>query len=927
MSPRRKASSPGPRLGVPALFTEGRFEQVLIMTFGADLEFYERVLRRHFGGFRNQIVLLDGEQLDRTVAPMAGSGALRHLNRSWIAGPVRLPHAAHAKLILLAAPSSALLLVGSGNLNIGGYAGAGECFTPYRWSAEDPSDLAAFLAVRELTDGLGQRGHLDAVTLDRLKVFWSAYDWWHQAPAADGPVRHNLDEPLGEQFATLIGGERVEELVVVAPFHDPKCAALERLISRLDPRHVRVLIQPRRSSVDPKQLAKVMKRHRGGVFALEAAGDAAGSYLHAKVFLARTRRRAVCLTGSANCSMVALWAQHPSANIELGNLAVGAPDAFDHLLDPEVVSIVGPVDPLSLNVSLQDDDEDDAPAPSLRVENVRWDAPIISGTIRGTVDESSHVSIEVEGRAVHAVVRLSHGTGGLTRFEARLTDARDLEEVERVAVITVVVDSVRIASMVPYQVQRLREQDRRRVDTERLRHAARLELDDPDLELALAALEEILVGENVARWSPGAQEKQQAEDSDGASIEWADIDWTTVRRHPRFAAYGPLGGLGAIAGSDLAAYLDALSQAVRELAEPELPSERQGSSPAGEDEDDEIDDSELSGGVEGAEVDDVVEEEAEHVSSKRRQSIAARNLRLIRNFVRRNLRALERDQFRDGVGAGIVVPNVIILNWLCWWVATKDEDRLGELAEERLRLWRLLWGTRDSSGYLDELDEEQRALVIERFDDQRVETVMLASIADVWANSDYDDPTFRGLREVVRKAVCHPCWQVTARHLAPACRLVNGRPTTREALDAVSMAWVLWDTACTPLGETEARAAVAAAAGARLGDVTPKDQPVIVDASSIPRPVCEMSMSLPLAAAEVAKVFAAWRGVDDRDYYRLKWTGGVALYRGSEENGWIYTEEDDAMVDLGFIAADDPPWRAELDRLHEAAERLAERAA
>jgi hypothetical protein len=62
-----------------------------------------------------------------------------------------------------------------------------------------------------------------------------------------------------------------------------------------------------------------------------------------------------------------------------------------------------------------------------------------------------------------------------------------------------------------------------------------------------------------------------------------------------------------------------------------------------------------------------------------------------------------------------------------------------------------------------------------------------------------------------------------------------------------------------------------------------------------------------LVPGDAEKTFAAWRGVDDRDYYHLKWKGGVALYRAAEENAWVYTESDDEMVNLGFITASTHP--------------------
>lgn len=153
---------------------------------------------------------------------------------------------------------------------------------------------------------------------------------------------------------------------------------------------------------------------------------------------------------------------------------------------------------------------------------------------------------------------------------------------------------------------------------------------------------------------------------------------------------------------------------------------------------------------------------------------------------------------------------------------------------------------------------------------------------------------------------------------------MNGRPTTPEFLDVVSLAEAMWDAACAPVGDTEARAAVASAFGVPPNDVAAKEQPVVVDFTSTARPVCEMSVPVTLAPGDAEAVFAAWQGVDDRDYYRLKWDGGVALNRGAEETGWVYTEANDEMPDLGFIADADPPWRVELDRLYDAGEQMTE---
>jgi hypothetical protein len=47
-----------------------------------------------------------------------------------------------------------------------------------------------------------------------------------------------------------------------------------------------------------------------------------------------------------------------------------------------------------------------------------------------------------------------------------------------------------------------------------------------------------------------------------------------------------------------------------------------------------------------------------------------------------------------------------------------------ELVEERVRLWRVLWGDADSGGgYLDELDADVQGLALELFDRFRTSTV------------------------------------------------------------------------------------------------------------------------------------------------------------------------------------------------------------
>jgi hypothetical protein len=903
------------RMGVPEMFGDRRFEQVLILSFGADVEFYERVLRRHFGHYRNQIVLADSSQLSRAVA---AAGSLRQLNKSWLAGPIRTEHAAHAKAILLAGPDAGLLLVGSGNLSVSGYAGLGECFTAYRWAANESDHLTAFSAVRDLTDGLVARSCLDTVTDDRLAAFWSAYHWWHAPPVDNGPVRHNLTAPLGEQFVSAINGEDVRRLTVVAPFHDRHCAALDRLAHELRPRELRVLVQPRHCSVDPQRLAAVLSAHAGQAYSLTAAGDERNTYLHAKIIVAVTDHRAICLTGSANSSMVALWVRYPSGNIELGNLTSGPPHAFDHLFDPALVTISGPVEPASLAVAIKDDCDDQVDH-VIHVAELSWKAPFVSCVISVAVVDPADIVLNVDGRPAPAIVALTPHREGWTYLTAELTAQPDIDAVEEVAVITIRVGDHSSPPTVPYQVERLKEQAGRRVDAERLRHAAQLELDDPDLEQALAALEEILVGENVARWTHSRGNPGSDTEPDASTIDWADIDWRAVRRDPVYSGYGSGSTLSAT-GSDLAVYLEALTRSVRALTEPaQVDDDRTSATHADHDDLDETDTSDITAGLDGAEVDDVAEDPRNDPPSKR-QSAAVRNRRLIGNFIRRNLRALEQPSFRDGAGAGVTILNIIILNWMCWWVATRGDQPAAALADERLRLWRLLWGDSETPAYLDQVDEETQLHVLDRFENQRFEAVTVASMINIWTRTDKGaDPRAVQLRNILRHAVSHPTWQVTPSQLRQAAGLVNGRQATSTIWNPYSVIDALRRIAAPPLGDTELREIIA-----KILDVAPqgielRDQTVIVDQTRTPRRVREALLTKnDLTTSTVEEILAAWQGIEDRPHYRLKWSNGIAQYNALTRHGWIYRTPKDDQTDLDTIQPSRPQWQIQLDSLHQA---------
>jgi len=921
----RRAEAAALRLRVPELF-KGDYSQVLISTFGVDIEFYERVLRRDVARFNHQVVLVDGTQLSRSIAGALKSGYTRQLNRSWLAAPVHSNGAAHAKFLLFAGADSGLLLIGSGNLSISGYAGPGECFAVYRWSREEPDDLSAFAAIRRLTTGLRARDLIDETCNERIDAFWTALPWLtEQVANSQTPVRDNLDLSLGEQLVAEVAREPVDELVVSAPFFDRDCVALARLARELAPKHVRVLLQHKRASVDPKRLERVLAEINGEAYSIAATGDL-DAYLHAKIIVARTRTRAVCLTGSANCSVAALWLTPPHGNVEVGNLLSGELGMVDHLFDTAAVTVSGPLAVRELDVAFREDEEVEGEG-RLRLIDLRWDPPNLRCQVSAKITRPDDVEVLVGGAVAEASISLVEIDAG-TQLVIELSDPTVIESSDGVVGVALRLssseggESLHTDVAIPYHVAQLQAQEHRTVDADRLRRAAQLELDDPDLEKALAALEEILIGDPTAAWRAAKSEGQAGqEDGGGTSIAWDEIDWAAVRRSGRYRGYENLGAVWQVRPSDLALYLEALSRAIRDLADSSAASTQESEPELVSDTDD---DEGLGGGFEGAGDDDSEEpSDASDKRERRRQSAVVRNMRLIRNFVRRNLGALESPEFRAGVGPGVVIPNAVILNWICWWAATKSAVRPGELVEERVRLWRVLWGDADSGGgYLDELDAGSQELALSLFDQFRTSPVNLASFIDIWMWLPDDDVAgLRDLRDVVRRASTHYSWQVDADDVVEATNLINARPTTVETYDPSALFDVLWSIACTTINDADLASTLAAAAHVDASAVMFTEEVVRVrpgQEERVKQATFDLDAAMDSAAAQ--RALAVWMQSEELPYYRLKWGAGSAFYDTDSESGWLHDPATDETRNLQGLDDDLPPWAEVFEALSEGLE-------
>jgi hypothetical protein len=679
-------------LRVPDLLHGGEWEHALILTYSLDLSFYERDLGRTLTRVPNRVVLADSRRLAEHFDDMASGGEVLHAaNLAYAVGGVTAVRAAHAKVILLAAPGSGLVIIGSGNLTLGGYASQGEQFCIYRYDGTQ-DQLPPFAAVRQLLDGLAAREWIDPVARWHLDQIWAGAPWLGATapPGTPMPVRHNLDASLLSQLAGRIGGQPVSEVIVHAPFYDPHCEALGRLLAQLAPASARILVQEHETSIDPTALARVLGSYHGRVAVQPASAPEAGTYLHAKFVLARTRREDIVLAGSANMSLSALCNTVASGNVELGNLLSAPPGSFDYLLDG--LTIGPPASDLAvLHVALR---TDGSPRPDLvALRSARWRDNVLTVTADRDLPAAQHVRLragEVTSDDLAPDI-----DGAVATF--RLAGTAAGQALERAAPVALLLrdgngDWSSTSPTWPYHVDALRGRLARPADHDVLRRVGSLPADEEDLLDLLEELQRSLVPDFETAWRLARRDPVPVgrDEDTGGPARLADIDFEQLRRHPRVAQYLRTGARRD--GSEPTDLQVILSAIARHFAGTPGPA---GAHHGGTAE---------TGDIEAGRSADDTDQDTEQ--ERRRLSAQARNRLAWQRFITRYLDGLSDPRFQELAGPVMLARNAAVFNHLLALLLQRDSIRSEFGISGQLRLWHFLWGQAsddlDLAGSLDQ---------------------------------------------------------------------------------------------------------------------------------------------------------------------------------------------------------------------------------
>lgn len=227
-----------------AIITECEWDAALFTTYALSLSFFETYLVRSGlkrNGCEEIWVIADQARYAEALVERQAKG----VGQDYRVVPVALPLGVfHPKLVYLHGKKFDVILVGSGNLTIGGYGRNVEVVDGFR-SDQQPG---LFLQFADFLDALGQRGDFlnpDETWIDRFKDL--ARNAGSEATGAAPGIRliHCVNHSIAEQLAAFTQeGDGTFSLRVLSPFFDEDASGICTLAESLSCPAVQIGLLP-----------------------------------------------------------------------------------------------------------------------------------------------------------------------------------------------------------------------------------------------------------------------------------------------------------------------------------------------------------------------------------------------------------------------------------------------------------------------------------------------------------------------------------------------------------------------------------------------------------------------------------------------------------------------------------------------------------
>lgn len=736
-------------LQIPELL-KGQWEHVLIMTYGMNLSFFENALLPQFSAkCRNKIIIGDGQRYLDTCQTYAHGGLVRYLNQLYVAEGIFVRHAAHAKLILLTDKVKGRLLVGSGNLSLGGFASGGELFCQYQYDETDQASLNAFLAVKELLEWIINKSYISAQAQTHILRLLNHENtpWLYNRLSSNiYPVRHNAHTSFLEQLKDVVGNEKIKELIVLSPFYDREAIALSTLLEAFHPDRTVLLMQQNCTSVDLQYLERILADFQGYIEVRQfELSSKERTYIHAKLYLLKTEIRAICLQGSPNLSTVAMLLNADKGNIELANLLIGKPDEFDYLF--ENLKIDNPISDLeSLDLSYVGEIEEDSPRDKDKgyLRSAEWYGDKLTLVFSGDLPDFSSADVRIGSTyfnlPIHNTIQSSVEIELSSEIQKLLQKAVPISLCWRTAELDWTTNSVFACNR--QSLEGILSADDH-VDT--LNQTGSLELDDYELEHWLSELDSSLIIDPESIWritNPSNQFSKSELEPAGSGffdIDYANVDYEQLYQHPKYQQYKSrfLDGRH-LASNKLQIILNSITSHFNSL----IHNQHQ--------------DINLLSGLQKRLSEIEYEEEMEETEDQQSKKTAPRtNLqktqRILKKFINRYIGGMEKPAFHGLVGFEVMTQNYAIFTYILFRLFSREWLEPQFLSDSIQSLWRIFWG---DQGYFWVLSDEEWKVAKTYLRDYHADAILLASLyhcADLVSMSTDAQHGRLGLRDTWRR--------------------------------------------------------------------------------------------------------------------------------------------------------------------------------
>jgi hypothetical protein len=309
-------------------------------TYTFEMNMFEEFWLRRLGDPPlNATILVDFDRLAHLWDQFAADEEwrLKRANQDYLVRGIRAGTGAfHPKTYFFGNDRDGVLLVGSGNLSLGGLDRGREVFSRYQRRNED--DLPVFASWHQWMETL--INHVDDHGLSRRWDNAQVKSPWLRTLSGSSVFASNWERNFVDQFAEIVDTP-VNELHVMAPFYDRDAQALRELIQRTAP-HTLHLYLGRDVSVHGESLQHVLESAGAEVHIKRVLSDKnRHEFIHAKLVGAIAGNRGWLLSGSPNLSRAAMLQPvvNGHGNVETAIIAELPPDRVRGAFTPPGYSL------------------------------------------------------------------------------------------------------------------------------------------------------------------------------------------------------------------------------------------------------------------------------------------------------------------------------------------------------------------------------------------------------------------------------------------------------------------------------------------------------------------------------------------------------------------------------------------------------------